>query len=176
MTQDLARSLVEQVRMMGDMTDRCGRPKDLRYNLHTVVLAHGVGRLCTRNRWPGIRRGRLKMCFQNATHLALSDRERYVYCEGYAVRPSLGVTVGLHAWVLDCDEGWQVIDPTWRDTAGSAYLGIPFAPAYLCDQLMDNKVYGLIDVWPSRYPVLRLDPTEYLHPDAAAIPRDFNTE
>jgi hypothetical protein len=174
--QELGRGLVDQVRMFGEMTDRCRANSpalaELRYNLHTVALAQGVGRYCARNRWPGVHRGRVRECFKNAAHLSLRD-DRYVYCEGYAVRPSLCITVGLHAWVLDRERGWEVIDPTWRDTAGSAYLGVPFSHKFLTNQLVKNGHYGLIDVWSARHPVLRLDPAEYLHADAASIPKDF---
>lgn len=173
-TPDLATCLLAQLQMMGQVTSQ--PPTPYRHNTYTVVLAHGIPKFCTKNRWPGVHRGRLKACFQNAAHLSLTDPDRWIYTEGYAVRPSLTFTVGLHAWVLDAHHDYRVVDPTWRDTADSAYLGVPFTDAYLRRSLLDSGVYGLIDLPPTRHPVLRLDPSEYLHPDAAAIPHDFPTQ
>ena len=165
---------------MVSSVQRMGRemPAPYRHDLHSVVLAHGVPRLCVRNRWRGVRRGPLRNCFQNASRMVLENPGRWVYCEGYAVRPALGIVVGLHAWLLDAQNGWEVIDVTWRDTAGGAYLGIPFSRDYLARSLAESGVYGLIDCWTARppHPVLRLDPSEYLHRDAGIIPRDFSTQ
>jgi hypothetical protein len=178
MTNDstLARSLVEQVTTVGSLIASCyranGHPEP-RVTIHSVVLEHGVGRHCARDRWPGVRRGRPKLCYTNAARLVVSDPTRWVYCEGFAIRPSLGIVVGDHAFCLDAANDYELVDPTWRDTRGAAYLGVPFAYSYLRDQLIATRMCGLLDAPWSRWPVLNTPSSIWLHPDAGSIPRDF---
>ncbi|MEY9839388.1 hypothetical protein [Streptacidiphilus sp. EB103A] len=48
-----------------------------------------------------------------------------VYAEGFAqTHPGLGIYLP-HAWIVRTDE--TVLDPTWDDAAGRAYLGLPIA-------------------------------------------------
>jgi hypothetical protein len=49
----------------------------------------------------------------------------------------------LHAWVMDDTRG--IIDTTWRDPEQCEYIGIVFSEAELTDQLLANKVYGILD-------------------------------
>jgi hypothetical protein len=146
--------------------------------LEEIVLSCGRGMYCRNDRWRGIRRGPLHNCFQNASHLALSYPDRFVYVEGYAVRPDPTIVVGDHAWVLDRQDGHSVIDPTWRGTKGSAYLGIPFRTEYLSAQLGKHKIYGLLDAYWARWPLLHLPVEEWLHEDVVIpdfeVPEDLD--
>ena len=179
LSSKLHESLIQQVHLSACMQNRITRHNakligiDVPRSLHSIVLQHGIGRYCIANRWFGIHRGRQKLCYTNASGLVLSDPDRFIYMEGYGVRPSLGIVVGDHAWVLDAERGYAVVDPTWRDTKGSAYLGIPFSPDYLTKQLLQHHVYGLLDAPWGRWPVRRLPPADWLHPKVAEIPRDF---
>jgi hypothetical protein len=132
---------------------------------YRLLLLHGVGRFCTRNRWKGVRRGKLRKCYWNALNLVLENPSRHIYCEGVA--NSAGV---FHAWVLDAEAGYRVIDPTWRKTAGSVYLGIPFSRQYIRQVAIKTDQSGVNLNDPELY---SLDPAEYLHPETAYIASDF---
>ena len=181
LSSELSESLIQQVHISACMMNQivshnaklAGVPVPATRSIHSIVLENGVGRFCTANRWFGIHRGRQKLCYTNATRLVLSNPDRFIYMEGYGVRPSLGIVVGEHAWVLDAENGFAVIDPTWRDTKGSAYLGIPFSSDYLRKQIIEHRRYGLLDAPWGRWPVRRLPSAEWLHPKAAELPRDF---
>jgi hypothetical protein len=166
MTPDL---LIAHVRQMLDLQLKCGATDTTR----GLVLKHGLGWRCRRNRWPGIRRGPLKQCFKNASAMAVFD-ERWIYCEGFAIRYALDIALGEHAWVLDAANNCEVVDPTWRDTKDGLYLGIPFSQTYLQNHLMDRGYYGVLVTHDWSVPALFRQPVEeWLHPDAATIPRDF---
>lgn len=70
-------------------------------------------------------------CFDNSALLALSNPNRYVYCEGYAVADGLGVCIH-HAWVYDRVEN-MVVDPTWQKGRICVYYGIAFSTGYLIE-------------------------------------------
>jgi hypothetical protein len=70
----------------------------------------------------------------------------FLYVEGFAMRPSLGVPTG-HAWLTR--EG-EAFDPTWRDMSGRQnldchYYGVAFSPVALGRLLVDRGYYGLLD-------------------------------
>lgn len=67
-----------------------------------------------------------KACFYNARTLVLRAKG-LEYCEGYALRPNLGLPMH-HAWAV---KGETVIDPTWSEPETCEYLGITFDRAYL---------------------------------------------
>jgi hypothetical protein len=181
-SQDPHVGLIEQVNLTGCMVRSVTRHNHRVMGqdggsevltLQHQVLKYGVGRYCHHDQWPGIKRGPQKNCYQNATRLVESDPLRFIYCEGYGNRPDLGIVAGEHAWVLDKEHDYEVIDVTWRKTIGVAYIGIPFRYDYLSEQLRDHRVYGLLDTPWSRWPVRRLPASDWLHPDAALMPRDF---
>jgi hypothetical protein len=177
---ELAQGLVEQLRQMNDFLLDVWRRNaalrgvtlDLGYTLEGFVLAHGVGRFGARLP-KGMRKLKNKLCYQHATHLMLTDEERFLYCEGYAVRPSLGFATGTHAWVLDRARDWAVVDNTWADPAECVYLGVPLSRSYVGDTLTRKRTYGVLDNWEEGFPILKADPAAFLHPAAGEIPRDF---
>jgi hypothetical protein len=106
-----------------------------------------------------VARGRKQECFANATQLALENRDRYVYVEGYAFS-----TVGLvtsHAWCVT-REG-DVIDPTWDAPEDCAYLGIPFSEDFLTEQMQQTGVYGVFGEMPT-IKLLATPVHEMVHP------------
>jgi hypothetical protein len=72
-------------------------------------------------------RGPERVCYANAARLATRvPALRYV--EGIA---DPGVAPGLvfeHVWCIDSDG--TVLDPTWTDQVGAAYLGVPLSLEY----------------------------------------------
>lgn len=87
----------------------------------------------------------IKECFANAARKALGS-PKYLYCEGYAVSEKVGIALP-HAWNLDTHTGLAVdFTASWHGK-GKAYLGIVFSTEYLIDQLLQYKVYGLLDNW-----------------------------
>lgn len=177
---ELHDTLIAQLYMRKTLMARFGNQNSaLPRSLVEIVLVCGRGIYCRADRWRGIRRGPLRNCYQNAANLVISDPDRFIYAEGYAVRPDLGIVVGEHAWVLDRHHAHAVIDPTWRNTKGAAYLGIPFSTKYLYSQLAEHKVYGLLDTPWAKWPVRRLPPEQWLHRDAIIpdfeVPEDLET-
>lgn len=71
-----------------------------------------------------------RLCYGNAARYALSHRdEGVVYAEGFALTHA-GLDFYLpHAWVVRPDG--TVLDPTWDDAPGRAYVGIPIADSSL---------------------------------------------
>jgi hypothetical protein len=172
-------ALIQQVHLTGCMIERVNRHNSkipglagsgiTGGSLESIVLRHGIGKICRANRWAGIHRGKMKECFTNAARLVDRHQGRFIYVEGYALR-FMAVN---HAWVLDTANNYEVIDPTWRETKDCVYLGIPFSSKYLFDQIGETGYFGLLDTPWSRWPVRRLPSADWLHPDADKIPRDF---
>lgn len=89
-----------------------------------------------------------RQCFANAA--ATEQKHPHLaYTEGFAVAAGSPVPTA-HAWCTDADG--HVIDPTWSQLGGSAYLGIvlpsnlrPRAPRY----------WGVLEAPDSLYPLLR---------------------
>lgn len=104
--------------------------------------------------------GRRRMCFMNAAHLVERSRE-LVYVEGYACPWEL-ITVH-HAW---CLAGKEIVDPTWQNPPTADYWGVPFSTEFLLRQLVDRKVYGLLDTNESLI-FEKIEPRTFLHSDWA---------
>lgn len=97
-------------------------------------------------------------CYVNAFNDMLVN-PNLVYVEGYA----LMIIPMLHAWCVDIETG-ETIDPTWG-TDGGQYLGIPFKRKYVIQSATKSGCYGVLDQWEERWPILRDDPEEYVHPN-----------
>lgn len=152
---DVASFLKASTRMMSAMGQTGGFHG---YNsLYDFVSQHG--RTWTPGTKPkGIEWGRIKNCYQNAAELVLYDNRReLIYVEGYAA----GIIPVMHAWCVT-PEG-VVVDNTWR-TPGTDYFGIPFSREYLRESLLTHEVYGLIDLWKCRWPLLSLPRERWIHP------------
>ncbi|MFE1343701.1 hypothetical protein [Streptomyces sp. NPDC058757] len=65
-----------------------------------------------------------RLCYSNSARYAQAHRdEGVVYAEGFSLTHA-GIDVYLpHAWVVRPDG--TVLDPTWHDAPGRAYVGIP---------------------------------------------------
>jgi hypothetical protein len=89
--------------------------------------------------------GEVKQCFANSARFIMgnSERDGYRYCEGLAVRRSLGMLME-HAWVVD--RLGNAYDLTWRDTEECEYFGVAFEKKELMSELNRNGVYGLLNV------------------------------
>lgn len=153
---------------MSDLTDYLkmlaafpGLPKEDGYHSNNVaafILNHGTN-MADIMPVPKSRMGKIKECYSNATHLAISD-PRYVYCEGYAI----GIIPVPHAWCLvEHGHKWFVWDNTWREP-GDEYYGVPITTDYLRHAVIKSKHYGCIDSWNTHWPMLKSDPDRWLHP------------
>jgi hypothetical protein len=89
----------------------------------------------------GIDQGEMKMCFKNASELALWN-PRYIYCEGYAMPGTIPLPMH-HGWCIDTETG-LVVDPTWED--GFNYFGVPFKTEFVRQELLRREQYGVIDM------------------------------
>ena len=92
-------------------------------------------------------RGEMKQCYRNAAMAAMSDN-RLTYVEGYAD----SIIPIPHAWCVTARG--LVVELTW-EKPGAEYYGVPFKTKFLREELLRNKVYGLIDAWQSNCPLLR---------------------
>ncbi len=177
--EELAKSLIEQLNMSHYHLLSFSQKSRLEIfgkleTLQGLVLKHGVGRYGSKLP-KGIRKGAPKLCFMHAFNLMLQNEQRFIYCEGFGIKTSLGIVVGEHAWVLDKENNYQVVDKTWSNPDNGVYLGIPFKPTYVIEAVCKKKTYGLLDDWQNKWPVLREeDPNKFLHEEADKILRDFN--
>ncbi|MFF1713580.1 hypothetical protein [Streptomyces sp. NPDC058268] len=71
-----------------------------------------------------------RLCYSNAAHYALANPDdQLLYAEGFAITHT-GMDFHLpHAWCVRPDG--TVVDPTWDDVPGRAYIGVPVADAAL---------------------------------------------
>jgi hypothetical protein len=114
---------------MIELYERAGHPA----LLENFVLKYGrefayMGALAREDRL------KPRMCFMNATHLALEHKLTYV--EGYAWRDDFKLIIH-HAWCADED---RVIDPTWAEHAN--YYGVSFTPDQILKRVMHTGTYG----------------------------------
>jgi len=98
----------------------------------------------------GVGMGSPRLCFDNATRLALRAPRRYTYTEGYAINRLVAGNPVAHAWCID-QEGF-VVDRTWDN--GAAYFGVPFRVEYVRLIRTFTKDYGLINNEEMDYPLL----------------------
>ncbi|MEU2354333.1 hypothetical protein ABZ599_15425 [Streptomyces misionensis] len=86
-----------------------------------------------------------RQCFANAA--ATEQEHPHLACtEGFAVADGSPVPTA-HAWCTDVNG--DVIDPTWSDLGGSAYLGIVLPPA------LRPRNWGVLEAPDSLYQLLR---------------------
>lgn len=74
-----------------------------------------------------IERGTPRECFQNCLNIA--DDVNLIYCEGFAIRPELGMLIH-HAWCID-PESEEVVDPTWDRPEECKYFGIDLQMSWM---------------------------------------------
>lgn len=93
-------------------------------------------------------RGTPKECFSNAANFVLQNGPRYSYVEGFYMSPKLPIAIH-HAWVriIDNDAHLRGFDPTLDEDRARAgdYVGVEFDRDTLREELLKNKVYGLLD-------------------------------
>jgi len=88
-------------------------------------------------------KGRKQECYRNSENLVTfqSLDDRYVYVEGYAMKP--GLIPLSHAWVVDLNDG-KAIDPTWPEGDG-IYFGVPFDNEFVNDFSISVGCYGIFE-------------------------------
>ena len=91
----------------------------------------------------GLKLGKPKMCFMNATHAALFHGASYDYVEGYAMSSTISFPFH-HAWVAAKGSNTP-IDVTIADPKGYQYIGVRFTEQELAEEVARLKVYGLLD-------------------------------
>jgi len=100
----------------------------------------------------GIPHGDVHNCFENAFLLAVKNKTKFLYCEGYATTGLLPV---LHSWVIDTNG--NVIDNTWAPDGSNEkmeYFGIAFDWDYITKQFKTMKHFGLINDEKRKWPLL----------------------
>lgn len=104
-----------------------------RYVLRNGVSMHG-------SPYKG-KMGQPKMCFKNATHLAVSQPNLH-YVEGYTLIPGLPLLIH-HAWCIGPDG--KVIDNTIKNPENHEYMGVVISRMELATELTRLKHYGILD-------------------------------
>jgi hypothetical protein len=127
------------------------RYKSLYHLLLEQGKSHKIGETC----FSRFARGTPRECFYNS--LTLSIEHNLIYCEGYALSKFIPT---MHAWCLD-PVTEEVIDTTW--TTGYSYLGVRFDKVYAVAATLKRGYYGLLDNMEQEYPLLRIDPSEWLY-------------
>jgi len=117
----------------------------------------------------GLRKLASGSAYAHATALMLRDQDRFIYCEGYALPGGLA-SAAEHAWVLDRQNGDQVVDNTWLRPEAAVYLGVPLAPEFVRKfmkpgQRMIGDFYA--------FKLTSASEAYWLFPNAAALARDF---
>jgi hypothetical protein len=102
------------------------------------VLALGR-RFSASRRWR--RRGLPKMCFRNATHVALHHKLTYV--EGFAYDHTVDFLFH-HAWVCEEQHPDMAVETTLKDPHNYSFFGVPFTREVLVESMVGTKVYGII--------------------------------
>ncbi|MER6194956.1 hypothetical protein [Streptomyces cyaneofuscatus] len=117
-------------------------------SVYELVAAHGQWFVPSAGLPAGMRPMPERECFANAAAVE-RDHSHLVYTEGFAV--ASGSPVGVaHAWCTD-SEG-RVIDPTWSDLGGSAYLGIVLP---LDTRSQRHRTWGVLENPGTLFPLLR---------------------
>jgi len=139
--------LKKHLTMVATMRNRSGLSECVYSGIEGLLLRHGV-EFHGAKVPEGAPEGIAKECFRDAFYQVHEDPERYVYCEGYALDPKLGLPVH-HGWVWD-KETEKVIDITWlagvknRNMEACVYLGIPFTFAYVCSEALRTETFGVL--------------------------------
>lgn len=128
---EIARAIDSQISGWG----RLGHPA----LMERFVLKHGIDMASYADH--PYEMGAAKECFSNAGQMALWDDD-LTYCEGFAVRPKLGMLIH-HGWLMDSDG--RAIDVTWRETGDCLYYGIAFETSVLRAEIKRTGYWGLLD-------------------------------
>lgn len=106
---------------------------------------------------PDIKQGKAGNCFENAYWVALENKHKYYYCEGYVMANRNTLPV-FHSWVVNRQR--EVIDPTCP--FGRYYYGIAFRLSYVCQWLLKNNGHkSIIDNWMQGWPLLKDSKAEF---------------
>jgi hypothetical protein len=114
--------IVEAIKQYADAYSRLGQAK----SQYSEILKWG-------REFPAaplpeyVERGTPRECFQNCLNIA--DDANLIYCEGFAIRPSLGMLIH-HAWCIDPDTE-EVVDPTWERPEECKYFGIDLQMSWM---------------------------------------------
>ncbi|MEU3401978.1 hypothetical protein [Streptomyces filamentosus] len=118
-------ALIEHVRQLAEITSKASRvPEGWSYQ-NPYQLLMSLGRRFTPVPSPDDLIGMpARLCYSNSARYAHAHRdEGLVYAEGFSLTHA-GIDAYLpHAWVVRPDG--TVLDPTWHDAPGRAYVGIP---------------------------------------------------
>ena len=149
----------EYLQAMTDMVKQaCKTPIGRYYGMDDFILQNGQA--FQHAPLPeGIKRGKMKMCYQNAAILAL-DNPKLIYCEGYAH----SIIHTAHAFCVT-EDGF-VVDPTWKD--GKDYYGVLFKTEFLRETILKRKYYGIIDDWQNHWPIFTTPKEQWHRPLLAA--------
>ncbi|MDT0318542.1 hypothetical protein [Streptomyces millisiae] len=123
--------LIDHIRQHAGLSEAAYRiPEDWRYRSPFHLLL-AFGRRFTHTPSPeGLIGMPARLCYSNAARYALAHRsEGLVYAEGFALTHAELNFYLPHAWVVRPDG--TVLDPTWDDAPGRAYVGIPIADSRL---------------------------------------------
>lgn len=129
------RDLAQTMAIIGDMGATCYDTSEfLHASFADAIFANAHAGLCA-PRPADVEQGEMRQCYANALHLSLE--RGWLYCEGWA-QSLMGLE---HAWCID-DDG-NVVDPTWDDTVGGAYIGVPMAASFALQLAYENDRYGV---------------------------------
>jgi hypothetical protein len=89
----------------------------------------------------GMRMGREKQCFKNATD-AVMAHPGWTYAEGYAAPYNTKGFATLHAWAVN--EDGNAVDPTWPHAELNDYYGVEYPTAQYEAFIVKTGMYGVL--------------------------------
>ena len=119
------------------------------HSLEALVL--DLGKPYTRVPKPkgsGVRMGRMKHCFTNASRAVWQNSNKLTYVEGYAC----GGFPCMHAWVTpNGTDAWDLTWPYDERHAQAEYLGIAWSMDFLTDVALETGFYGVLGSGDDRF-------------------------
>jgi hypothetical protein len=96
-----------------------------------------------------------RCCFQRSYLLAKRKGSPWIYTEGFAISPLVGLAMP-HAWLTRADQPGRAFEVAWESSENAEYLGIPFQFDYVRKVFWAGncQYYGVLEAWWIHYPLM----------------------
>jgi hypothetical protein len=122
-------------------------------SIEDFVLRNGLAYVPAQAPWEPLPRA----CYQESYRRAARARSPWIYVEGYAMHPKMGLATP-HAWVSHRDYPIVAFDCAWDwgSSQGAEYLGVPFRFDYVrrIHVASGRKQYGVLEAGWMHFPLM----------------------